>query len=254
MARRQGISFTEEKIYMGTPDTKRLILAWDQSSFLAKVKAEDTTPLIFLHNLITETMYAYYSLENKTIIAYVPVDLRGKLGSRSQSNLTFNVELPLDDRLLALPARERYARLKAMLMEKVKIENIASAVNAVKPIYDTLDTMSFKDGNDPGQMIDLSRVTKSYLLSNIGLIHMPEDMSRYVADVDICFTTMEPSPVYTMLTFANKGMLVIGQNYKETGLMEALGDRLTALGIENRLEDQGLIRLDNVDIRRFKHD
>ncbi len=244
----------EEKIYLGTPDSKRLVLSWDQKRFMEIVKEEKTTPLIFIHDLMARTMYEYYSLEDKTITAFVPVDLRGMLSSNSQANFTFNVDLPIDDKLLDMPSTERYARLKEMLNEAIKIQNIAAAVEAVRPVYKTLDTMSFSGDVGLDNLFDITKSTRSYLLSNIGLIKMPEDMKKYVVDAEIFFTTVEAAPVYTMLTFENRGMLVIGQNFSETGLLEALSNKLTHYGIENNLKDYGLIRLDELDINRFKHE
>jgi NRPS condensation-like uncharacterized protein len=243
----------EEKIYMGTPDTRRLVLSWDQNRFMEIVRSEGATPLIFVHDLITRTMYEYYGLNDKTIIAFVPIDLREKLESRSQANFTFNVDLWLDKELLDKPAKERYESLKSMLRTAGRLENIAATVDAVRPLYEELNSMSFNDVDRLENLLDLSNVTKSYLLSNIGMIRMPDDIEKYVADVDIYFSAREASPVYSMLTFANKGMLIIGQNYEETGLIEALGNKFTELGIPCKLEDQGILKMDDLDIRRFKH-
>ncbi len=243
----------EEKIYMGTPDTKRALLSFDQGRFIKTVKEKGTSPLIFMHDLITRTMYEYYGLKDKTIIAFVPVDLRDKLSSRSQANFTYNVDLPLDEKLLALPDAERYERLKSTLKDISGIENIAATVDAVRPMFEALDAMSLNDVDKLQDGIDLTNVTRSYLLSNIGMIRMPDDMKRYVVDVDIYNSDMEASPVYVMLTVGNKGMLVIGQNYKETGFLEALKDKFNELGIDSKLEDQGLLRMDDLDVRRFRH-
>ncbi len=243
----------EEKKYMGTQYTKRLVLSFDQSKFIKTVKEKGTTPLIYMHDLITRTMYEYYGLTDKTIIAYVPVDLREKLCSRSQANFTYNVDLALDEKLLAVPENERYKKLKAKLSDLSRIENIAAIVDAASPMYDALDSMSLNDIDQFQESIDLTKATRSYLLSNIGMIRMPDDMRRYVADAAIYFSAVEASPVYTMLTFGNKGMMVIGQNFEETGLLEALREKLSELGIDNKLDDQGLLRMDDLDIRRFKH-
>ncbi|MBQ9304149.1 hypothetical protein [Butyrivibrio sp.] len=246
----------EEKIYMGTPDTKRFIISWDHSVFKAKIKSEGATPVVFMHDLIAGAMYEYYDLKDETISACVPVDLRDKLGSRAQTNFTVNVDIPIDKELLQLPVNERYRRLKEDLDEKAGIDRIAASFEGLKPFLDMVSSLSVNDMDKLGQTSDIvhtSKPDRSYLLTNFGLLKLPEDIKRYVSDADVCLTDLESTPVYMMLTYGNKGMLLIGQNYEESGLAEKISHKLKAAGIDNKLEDKGLIRQDDVDISKFKH-
>ena len=246
----------EEKVYMGTPDTRRLVISWEHADFKDKIMAEGATPVVFMHDLIAGAMVEHYGLRDELISACVPVDMRDKLRSRAQTNFTVNIYLPVDTVFLQLPARERYRRLKEELDERSGIERIAASFEGLKPFLDMISSMSINDRKESDQAADIvktSRPDRSYLLTNFGMMRMPEDVRRHILDVDVCLTDLEATPVYMMLTFDHKGMLLIGQNYEETGIAERISAKLREAGIANTLEDRGLVRQDDVDILRFRN-
>ncbi len=246
----------EEKIYMGTPDTKRFVISWDHAEFKKTLKARGATPVIFMHDLLADAMYEYYGLKDEVISACVPVDLRDKLKSRAQTNFTVNVNIPIDESIRKLSKAERYERLKAELDDKASPGRIAASFEDLRPLMDMITSMSVNDKEGMGQLLDVvltDKPDRSYLLTNFGMLKLPEDMYRYVLDADVCLTNLESTPVYMMLTFGNKGMLLVGQNYEEGGMAEKISDKLREAGIDNRLEERGLIRQDDVDIRNFRH-
>lgn len=247
---------TEEKVLQGTPYTKRLVLSWDFQRLTDRIKPLGASPLTFFHDLIAGTMYEYYDVADRTVIADVPVDLREKLASRAQSNFTANISLPIERELMSLSDAERYRILRERLKKSTTIENIAFKMKDAEALVAMLDALSLKGKDmlrqmgDPGQ--GAPEATRSYLLSNIGLMRLPDSMAKYVTGFDIYFTNLEASPVFTMLTYQNRGMLIIGQNYEETGLVDAVYKKLLAMDVDAALRDDGRIRMDDAAIGGFE--
>ena len=244
----------EEKVYIGTADTRRFVISWNQKELMERIRSLSATPLVFFHVLLARTMYEYYNLSDVTIAADVPVDLRGKLSSRAQSNFTVNVSLPITAMDIHLNDTQLYSILRDRLKEITTIEKLAGRLQSGLYLYDMLDNINLNDEKEIEQLENLLKsavLSRSYLLSNIGNIKMPAGMMEHVLDVDIYFTNAEATPVYTMLTYKEKGMLIIGQNFREDGFVKAICDRLSDFGLKNELFDGGIIRMDNADCRRF---
>ena len=226
------------------------------SDLMSIIKPLGASPLTFFHDLIAGTMYEYYDVADRTVIADVPVDLREKLNSRAQSNFTANISLPIERELMALSDAERYRILRERLKKSISIENIAFKLKDAEALVAMLDALPLKDENilkqmgDPGQ--SAPEATRSYLLTNIGLMRLPDSMAKYVTGFDIYGTNLEATPVFILLTYQNKGMLIVGQNYEETGLVEAVYKKLLTMDIDAELRDDGRVRMDDAAVRGFE--
>lgn len=246
---------TEEKALLNTPDTQRLVISWDSGKLIGKIKSLGATPLVFFHDLIAHTIYEYYDTGDKTVIGDVPVDLREKLGSRAQSNFTVNISIPIERGFFDLPDSERYQKLSDMLKERTSLEYLAYKMKEFGAFSAMLDQLPLNDDSFMKQMGDGEQGApapqRSYLLSNIGLMRLPRSVMEYVRDFDIYFTNLEPTPVYTMLTYGGRGMLIIGQNYADTGFARTLYEKLLKMDVDVSFRDDGVFCMDDVSLGRF---
>lgn len=247
---------TEKKVMSGTPYTKRLVLSWDFKKLMDKIKPLGASPLTFFHDLISSTMYEYYDVKDATVVADVPVDVREKLGSRAQSNFTINISIPIEREMTAKAQEERYKELKEKLNEKTKIEYLAYTMQGTGKFLSMIDQISLRDEAMLKMMeskaSDPQEPMRSYLLSNIGLMKLPKDMMQYIKDFDIYFTNLEASPVFTMLTFGGRGMVIVGQNFEETGLIDAVYKKLKDMDVDADLKDYGRFTMDDANVKGFE--
>lgn len=247
---------TEKKVMSGTPYTKRLVLSWDFKKLMDKIKPLGASPLTFFHDLISSTMYEYYDVKDATVVADVPVDVREKLGSRAQSNFTINISIPIEREMTAKAQEERYKELKEKLNEKTKIEYLAYTMQGTGQFLSMIDQISLRDEAMLKMMeskaSDPQEPMRSYLLSNIGLMKLPKDMMQYIKDFDIYFTNLEASPVFTMLTFGGRGMVIVGQNFEETGLIDAVYKKLKDMDVDADLKDYGRFTMDDANVKGFE--
>lgn len=244
-----------ERVYQSTADTKQFRIIWEQDNFIEIAKSFGGTPVTFVHSVIASTMYDFYKLSDVKIVGNVPVDLRAKLESKAQSNFTSNVDLVITEEDLKLDMATQMTELRSRLKEATALENILGGVMGFNAISEYLDQISFSNK----EMLDglanqlcNRELARSYLLSNIGAVKLPADMVPYVTNVDIMFTNLEATPVFTMLTYENRGTLIIGQNYDDDGFIKALCDKFNSFGISVELMDCGLVRSDAVKPFEFE--
>ena len=244
----------EEKIYLKTPETRYFEIILDNKKFIDVVKSFGGTPLTFVHGVIAETMYDFYKITGKYIVANVPVDLRAALGSRSQSNFTFNVNLNISGEDLHLDTAALMKTLRSRLKKAAELNRMLGGIAASDAYYAYFDGISLNDDTTLKAFSDYIvnlKPTRTYLLSNIGKIALPEDMSAFVSDIDFVFPVVESTPVLSMITYKNRASLIVAQNYEDDGFIEALRQTFAKYGIETGLNDRGLILLDDVKIMDF---
>lgn len=241
-----------EMVYLRTADTKQFRLIWEQDKFIKVVKSFGGTPVVFTHALIAKTMKSFYGIEKHKYVANVPVDLRERLSSRAQSNFTTNVNINLADEDINLDMAEEMQLLRTRLKEATDLNKLLGNVVAFGEVLGYLDQIDLRNEDVlKGIAESNSTPTRSYLLSNIGLVKLPSGMVPHVKNVDIMFTTMEASPVFVMLTYENRGTLIIGQNYCDDGFAQALCKTFADYGISTELKDCGLVRSDIVNVSAF---
>ena len=245
----------DEKVYFGTPDTRQFRIIWEQDKFIKTVKSIGGTPLVFVHTIIARAMYEYYNLTNENIIGNVPVDLRERLNSRAQSNFTTNVNLVITGEDLKKDMPSCMSLLRERLKAATDLDKMLNDIANFSFIYDYLDEITLEDEtglNAFKEQIVKKPPVRTYLLTNIGAVKLPVDMVPLVDNVDISVTNLESTPVFTMLTYENRGTLIIGQNYEDTGFISVLRDVFNKYGIDTTLSDCGLIRSDAVNIMDFE--
>ena len=245
----------DAKVYFGTPDTRQFRIIWEQDKFIKTVKSMGGTPLVFVHTIIAKAMYRYYNLTDENIIANVPVDLRERLKSRAQSNFTTNVNLVITPEDLKMDMSSLMSLLRDRLKAATDLDKMLNDIANFSFIYDYLDQITFEDEtglNAFAEQITKKPPVRTYLLSNIGAVKLPKDMVPLVDNVDISFTNLESTPVFTLLTYENRGTLIIGQNYEDNGFIRVLQDVFDEHGVKTTLSDCGLIRSDAVNIMDFE--
>ena len=244
----------EQKIYLKTPKTRLFEIILDNNKFTETAKAFGGTPLTFVHALAAETMYAFYKITDKFIVANVPVDLRGALGSRSQSNFTFNINLNISSDDLRLDMNTLMKTLRSRLKKTTEPGSMLKGIASSDAYYAYFDQISLADDSMlkafSDYVINLPP-SRTYLLTNIGRFNLPKDMMPLVSDIEILFPVVESTPVFTMITYKDKASLIIGQNYEDEGFIEALRNTFAQYGIETELKNHGLVILDDVKIMDF---
>ena len=55
-----------------------------------------------------------------------------------------------------------------------------------------------------------------------------------------------------MLTFGGRGMVIVGQNFEETGLIDAVYKKLKDMDVDADLKDYGRFTMDDANVKGFE--
>lgn len=246
----------EEKVYRKTMDNRNLRILWKQEQFMERIRSVGATPLTFMFVMIARTMQEYYKTE-KAIIGNVPVDMRGRLNSRAQSNFTAGIDLCYTREAGQKPLETQIQEFRADLKRKTQLDYLVSQLEQGRAGYEMIEQMTFESEEKLALLRDMlnmrleSSPERSFLLSNIGRIDMPEDIQPWIEDMDINGTNAEVTPVFSMFSYGSQGTLSVIQNYKEDGFVKALQKNLQEFGIECEFVDCGLQQFDEQCLEYF---
>ena len=92
----------------------------------------------------------------------------------------------------------------------------------------------------------------TYMLSNLGVINIPEQMQPYITDYECTTSNTTLSTLYTMMTIGNVGKLVITQNDDSKIIMKEIVNTFLKNGFKVQVQDYGKIRMDAVVPYQFE--
>ena len=245
----------EECVHEGTEFTRDVRLIWDQNEFMDAVHSLGTTPACFMAAAAAQAMYRNYDIGDKTVVADVPVDLRAMLGSRAQSNFTANVSLPYESSYRELSMKEQTAALRYSLKAQAVKDNLVAAVNAFAPVLDMIAALPLNDDSALSKLFgggdSAAEPRRTYLLSNIGAVRFPPAMDSHIKDFSLRGTNLESSPAFVLISFRDKGMLIMQQNYDDMKITNTIRDILKEFGVNAEISDSGTTRCHSLDPGKF---
>ena len=251
---KQVFHIPDECVYSGTAVTRSYCISWAQEEMAAAVHRMKTTPVGFISAVLGDAMYRCYRIEGRDIVGFVPVDMRGILGSRAQSNFSMNVSVPYTPEDTALSMEEKAQKLRASLKAQTTRDNLAAAVQGIIPMYEMMEQIPM---NNP-IIFDMlyqkqaeTEPTRTYLLSNIGAVRFPADLAPHIRQLSLRITNLESTPAYVLLSDRDRGMLLANQNYVDGGLLQTVCDILGEYGVHAALTDEGETQCHRVDPTRF---
>ena len=241
----------EERVHYGTTKSRKVKMSWKVNELLELCHKLGGTPVTVMTAVIGMAMHRIYEMGDDIMTANVPVDLRPLLKSNAQSNFTTNVPLAYPPEYVKLPLKEQVAKLKQMLKEQTKPENL---LNGMGPFERFLKDVMQVPLNDQKALDDLhasmaegSKASTTFLLTNVGVFKLPKDMQPYVLDFDGIAPNLEYSPVYALMSMGETGRLLICQNFDSLELPKEIGRVLKEQGVDVEIEDCGLIWCDAVE-------
>lgn len=242
----------EDATLYGTYHTKSVYVEWDCSKLVSLAKEMKGSPVVFLVAMLANSMAKKYNAKDKTFIYDIPVDMRGMLNSRAQSNFTSNVQLYVEPELLEKPLAEQVATLKSSLKNKIEKDNLVNSAKGASGFFDMLNSIPLKQRDALLSNIQNSAPNKTVLLSNIGKIDLPKEIQEQLEEIEFFIPVVDKVPALVPVTFGEVSRAYINQNFEDIGWIEAFCEEMNACGIETKLVDQGLVDVDTIDPNRFE--
>ena len=243
----------EDLIYLNTPSSKDVRVTWDNDVFLKVIHDLNVTPASFITALVSEAIWDIYDTGDKTIVADVPVDLRAMMGSIAQSNFSSNITIPYKPEYADMTMPEKAAKISESLKLQSTRDNMAAGMNTLAPMLAMLSKLPLGDGDALKKLSGGQEAPprRTYLLSNIGLVRFPENMDKHITGFSLWAPDLEAAPAYGLLTYRNKGALLMKQNYEDMRIPEAVSSSLTEYGIDNEVSSFGVLQCHKVDPALF---
>ena len=243
----------EELVYLNTPSSKDVRVTWENDEFLKVIHDLNVTPASFITALISEAIQSIYDVGGKTVVADVPVDLRAMMGSIAQSNFSSNVTLPYKPEYKDMTMPDKASKIAESLKLQAPRHNMAAGMNGLAPMLAMLSKLPLGD-KDALKALSGGQETpprRTYLLSNIGLVRFPEKMDEHIRDFSLWAPDLEAAPAYGLLTYRNKGALLMKQNYEDMRIPQAVSSALKEYGIRNEVSSFGVLQCHKVDPSLF---
>ncbi len=247
--------FPDQCIYSGTQYTRSYCISWAHEELMNAVHSLGTTPVGFMSAVLGDAIYRCYEVQGNDIVGFIPVDMRAMLGSRAQSNFSMNVSIPYTPDDVSLPMADKAGKLRASLKAQATKDNMVSAVQGIIPMYEMMQQIPLNAPEILEMMYQKqaeAEPTRTYLLSNVGAVHLPPDVAKHVERVALRITNLESTPAYVLLSDRDRGMLLANQNFQDAGFLPAVCDILGEYGIHATLTDEGETQCHRVDTTLFE--
>ncbi|MCR4741056.1 MAG: hypothetical protein K5886_12465 [Lachnospiraceae bacterium] len=219
-----------------------ICLNWDPEEFHKLTKSLSTTPLVFLHVIISECFRELKDVGDKIIESGFAMDLHGKFGSVSQyeygsiSSLHYYPEydgLSFEDRLKK--AEEELSGVMDLSVVKHDIEIMEEAAAELKKYFDLRNPEIMRAFTKKR-----GRTGSTCFISNLGKLTLPKDLGRHVL-----FTETFGSPTgyegnYYLNTFKDRSCLRYTGNSTDHSMMELLAEKLEERGISCTMDVDGI--------------
>ena len=240
----------ENTIYAGTEYTRDFAVVWKNSEMLNAVHSLETSFVCFVNAVIAEAIYRNYDVQNKTIAAGVPVDMRDMMHSKSQLNFTNNITLNYESSYASMSMKEKTQLLRNQLKTRTKLNNLLAGAKGWNSM---LDEIMKRPLYEQIKIFDsmYNHVTRTFLLSNIGAVKFPDDIQAHLKDFMMYLTNLEDTPAYFLISQGENGMLLACQNYDDTKILESVCDVLKDYGVKAEVIDKGKFQSHRLNINYF---
>ncbi|MBE5906894.1 MAG: hypothetical protein E7277_08965, partial [Lachnospiraceae bacterium] len=185
------------------------LVTWDSRELISYTKSHQITPTPFIATIIANVIHDMFSVGEKHIVFGIPVDMRGKMNSRSQRNYIGNIRLPYYPEYRELPFEEQAKRLKADMDVQMDMSNIIPRVLGLEKVIDGMIQTPLCENEVKESPQRSGAVAQSILLTNVGRLALPEGMEDYIKEVQIYTSSKGGKAAAGMLTMGNRGTMFL---------------------------------------------
>lgn len=215
------------------------LMKWDNDQLVTKAKELGGSILTLFTVILSWAYYRLHPEEERALVYEVPVDMRGKLNSRSQSNFTINISLVFEKSNLSLQVEEQVQVMYRQLKEKTQTQSLISEKTASNAYTEKLLTMPILSLREMAKQEDGKNAkpsSKLLLLTNVGRLVLPMGMQEQVVNMEMHSKNMGLVPMYALYSLGREGRLLIVQESVDTSYHGEIQKVLSELGINTSME------------------
>ncbi len=222
------------------------------SPMLAMSKRFETSPVPLMQALVGEAIHKVYDVGKRPVVAYTPIDLRGRIGLESGGNASTAVKVPYYPRMGEMDLEFRSSALRASLELQAQMENLRLYAAGT---YNLVQGLQGKDvppetiyAAMSGQITQGFRKGNTYLISYVGQTPVDEAI---VSQVEAIRVYADPYNVPLSIDVVeHKGVmrLSFATFFDDTRVVEEIFERIRTSISWTHLLDRGMVREDSLDL------
>ncbi len=232
-------------------ETDRYVLSYRVSDVLGIARDLSVTVTSFFMCVFARALYELEEADEKgCVVTEMPVDMRPLLMSRSLSNFSSNVLIPFERNLLAKPLGEQALAVKEVMRSRVNADHLyreigpyAAALSALSGLpldnEETIRALKEKAGASQPER-------SSFMLSNVGVLKLPEEMEGYITDVDFESESLKDNPEIILYSYGDTGRIMMLWKHGNPSFMNRIGEILSGYGLETEVMPEKDCREDYV--------
>lgn len=222
------------------------------SSEAVKKAAEETGTKVtsFISAVIAGALDRAYDGTGKTMIGSVTTNLRALLPSETMNNFSSweIFALPPELRALPLPVQAQAVsqQIAANHTKEFAVKQLNTKMRGTEK-YRAMSVHELFDCRERKlQFKKATRMGLAFLLTNVGVMKLPESMQEYVRSAEICIPSFDSSVTFNILSTKDVMTIIITQCFDSDGIAEKTAEMLKEAGVSCFVEDLGMEPFDKL--------
>ena len=268
-SRQPSWKFKAEKLFHMSPEVEDIYpeerdqmhsyeIMLNLKQFIAKTKELGVSFVPLLVTCTTLAVYDTYKPEDSTIIAKIPVDLRHLYNIWTDENCSESFILPITPELRVKSLPEICKTLAGFMKEQLHKENygsvVARKVNTVKGFEDGTKSIEELESENSNAHSNGGSNPDTYVITYPGRVTLRPEYYQLVERV-----AMEPHATtdgFYIFVGANEEDITfrLTQRFDSDRLAKSISRRFSEAGIDNHINDAGIISCEKMLVERLIHE
>ncbi len=197
-----------------TGQTKRYMLTYDVSDALGITRGMKVTVTSFFLCVFAGALYELQgSMDDGCVVAEMPVDMRAMLKSRSLLNFSSNILIPFGRENLGKDIEEQAGYVSNTMRSLINVDNLYSGIGPYAEALLELVKLPVNDEQTikalQQQADEAGAVRSSFMLSNVGVLGIPDDLCDHITDVEFESESLKGTPEFVLYSYRDKGKIMM---------------------------------------------
>ncbi|MCR4990873.1 MAG: hypothetical protein K6A38_08430 [Lachnospiraceae bacterium] len=220
-----------------TGQTKRYMLTYDVSDALSLTRGMKVTITSLFLCVFARALYELQgSADDRCVVAEMPVDMRAMLKSRSLLNFSSNILIPFGREYLGKDIEEQAGYVSNTMRSQINVDNLYAGIG---PYAEALLELVKLPVGDEGTICALQKqaneaggARSSFMLSNVGVLGISDDLCDHVADVEFESESLKGTPEFVLYSYRDKGKIMMLWKDGDPSFMNAVQKILLEYGLK----------------------
>ena len=221
-------------------------------------KSNESSIVPLLEAIIGKALRKRYDVNEKTILAYTPVDMRSIFAKDSGSNASSNVSLAYRKELDRYELGKRSMFLRSIMDLQIQPENIVEGLRPKMGAFRMADSQPYSIEMIVPQIMKMmaaneNKETHTYGLSYLGKVAFPEEVETMVDAVKLSVSAYSFPFMIEACEYKGTIRMTISQLFDSDEVAIVIFEKIRELIPEAEFADRGLRIYERLDLQKLEH-